>query len=249
LINFLKTILFKASPKKKRKLNNNDGTQTVEKNELGSPKLRKAKSENKQKFSVTPSNSLKLKITKFGEVENSANPQPTNNKPKNKSGKKNKGQISVKTESDSRIDDKSTDAASGLSTTTKIEEIGLMKSHSVQYGHGAKNKKSDNPRDIWGNFAIPSEVEEYINNSGVLNHLPFHVPRKIGTLTVEERRVKIEKYLEKRKKRTWCKKISYDCRKRVADSRLRIKGRFVTKDQAYVMLGSEASGLDMEKNQ
>jgi len=42
-----------------------------------------------------------------------------------------------------------------------------------------------------------------------------------------ERALKIERY--KRKKRNWQKKISYDCRKRVADTRLRIKGRFISK--------------------
>ena len=42
-----------------------------------------------------------------------------------------------------------------------------------------------------------------------------------------ERSLKIEKY--KNKKRNWAKKISYDCRKRVADTRLRIKGRFISK--------------------
>jgi hypothetical protein len=33
----------------------------------------------------------------------------------------------------------------------------------------------------------------------------------------------------KRKNRNWDKKVSYVCRKRVADSRLRIKGRFITR--------------------
>jgi len=33
------------------------------------------------------------------------------------------------------------------------------------------------------------------------------------------------------------KKYSYKCRKQVADKRLRIKGRFVTKDQAFEILG------------
>jgi len=61
--------------------------------------------------------------------------------------------------------------------------------------------------------------------------------RMVGTCTLEERRKKIEKYLEKRKRRRWTKRISYDCRKRVADARLRIKGRFVTKDQAIAILG------------
>mmetsp|Transcript_17754 Transcript_17754/g.17725 ORF Transcript_17754/g.17725 Transcript_17754/m.17725 type:complete len:116 (+) Transcript_17754:252-599(+) len=63
---------------------------------------------------------------------------------------------------------------------------------------------------------------------------PDHI---IGTITLEERRKKIKKYLEKRQRRTWNKKISYDCRKRVADGRLRIKGRFVTKEQAIAILG------------
>lgn len=42
-----------------------------------------------------------------------------------------------------------------------------------------------------------------------------------------ERSLKIERY--KNKKRNWAKKIAYDCRKRVADTRLRIKGRFISK--------------------
>lgn len=35
-----------------------------------------------------------------------------------------------------------------------------------------------------------------------------------------------------RKRRIWRKKVSYDCRKKVADGRLRIKGKFVTREQA-----------------
>lgn len=65
--------------------------------------------------------------------------------------------------------------------------------------------------------------------------------RPVGTLTAEERAQKILKYLEKKKMRRWSKKVSYDCRKRVADNRLRIKGRFVTKEQAIAILGIEHS--------
>ena len=65
-------------------------------------------------------------------------------------------------------------------------------------------------------------------------------PSLIGTLTIEQRKEKIAKYMIKRKKRTWQKRIYYDCRKKVADKRLRIKGRFVTKDQVINKLGPDA---------
>lgn len=66
---------------------------------------------------------------------------------------------------------------------------------------------------------------------------PLPVARQvIGTLTSEQRQIRIRRFLEKRKRRVWTKKISYDCRKRVADGRLRVKGRFVTKTQAQAAL-------------
>lgn len=68
-------------------------------------------------------------------------------------------------------------------------------------------------------------------------YIPCHNNR-IGTLTHEERQLKLQKYKEKRARRSFNKKVSYDCRKRVADKRLRIKGRFVTRDQAISILGA-----------
>jgi hypothetical protein len=55
---------------------------------------------------------------------------------------------------------------------------------------------------------------------------------KVGPLTAEERQRKVARYLAKRKQRTWGKRIAYACRKRVADNRVRVKGRFVSKTQA-----------------
>lgn len=105
-----------------------------------------------------------------------------------------------------------------------------------------KLKVPENLKQILEGPNIPKDVQEFFKNS--CSNL-FET-RKIGTLTVTERRAKVEKYLEKRKKRTWCRKINYDCRRRVADNRLRIKGRFVTREQAFILLEEAGVTFDPE---
>jgi hypothetical protein len=53
--------------------------------------------------------------------------------------------------------------------------------------------------------------------------------RRVGQYTIEERRIKIEKFRERKRQRIWRKQIKYDCRKRLADNRPRVKGRFVSR--------------------
>jgi hypothetical protein len=45
----------------------------------------------------------------------------------------------------------------------------------------------------------------------------------IGAYTPEQRRARIDKFIEKRGRRVWTKKVKYDVRKNFADSRLRVK--------------------------
>jgi len=56
---------------------------------------------------------------------------------------------------------------------------------------------------------------------------------RIGMYTPVERAAIISKFNSKRSRRIWNKKIRYNCRKNLADRRLRVKGRFVkrTKEQ------------------
>ena len=57
----------------------------------------------------------------------------------------------------------------------------------------------------------------------------------IGAYSPESRKVRIDKFLSKRHKRVWTKTVKYDVRKNFADSRLRVKGRFVKKEDEVLM--------------
>ncbi|XP_020574266.1 uncharacterized protein LOC110020487 [Phalaenopsis equestris] len=54
---------------------------------------------------------------------------------------------------------------------------------------------------------------------------------KVPKLTLEERKKKISRHKEKRNTRNFSKKITYDCRKKQADSRHRVRGRFARNEE------------------
>jgi CCT motif len=95
------------------------------------------------------------------------------------------------------------------------------------------------------------EVEEHIPGSGRPRslsdpNLSFTVDEDglmqverpegwIGAYSPESRKVRIARFLEKRNHRVWTKTVKYDVRKNFADSRLRVKGRFVKKEDELLM--------------
>ena len=57
----------------------------------------------------------------------------------------------------------------------------------------------------------------------------------IGAYTVEQRKLRIARFLEKRKSRSWVKCVKYDVRKNFADTRVRVKGRFIKKEDEIII--------------
>ncbi|XP_020696433.1 two-component response regulator-like APRR5 [Dendrobium catenatum] len=71
---------------------------------------------------------------------------------------------------------------------------------------------------------------------------------RIGRYSAEERRERIERYRTKRNQRNFHKKITYACRKTLADSRPRVRGRFArngdTEHETEAETESMESGFD-----
>ena len=57
----------------------------------------------------------------------------------------------------------------------------------------------------------------------------------IGIYTLLERKDRVKRFVDRRETGNWSQQIKYNVRKKVADSRLRVKGRFVPKvDEQYL---------------
>lgn len=102
--------------------------------------------------------------------------------------------------------------------------------------------------NIIPSLSIPAHYYLYIltviSAAATLPDAPFLAVNRmdtIGIYTPEERKRRIERFWEKRRSRVWTKKVKYDVRKNFADSRIRVKGRFVKKEDEISILSSSVS--------
>ena len=66
----------------------------------------------------------------------------------------------------------------------------------------------------------------------------------VGIYSPEQRRIRLQRFWDKRKCRMWTKKVKYDVRKNFADSRIRVKGRFVKKlDEANFQINDDDDNI------
>ncbi|KAG0497893.1 hypothetical protein HPP92_002268 [Vanilla planifolia] len=71
---------------------------------------------------------------------------------------------------------------------------------------------------------------------------------KVGRLSAEERKEKIHRYMKKRSERNFSKKIKYACRKTLADSRPRVRGRFAKNEEFGEVARGSGRGQEHEED-
>ena len=102
----------------------------------------------------------------------------------------------------------------------------LLPAHEY-FSHTANNLVEDKPKNNPFSIEFPSDPD-----------------KKIGNLTADIRYTKVLKYLIKKRKRCNAKKVLYKCRKNVADQRIRVHGRFITKANASMLLEQISASSD-----
>jgi hypothetical protein len=72
---------------------------------------------------------------------------------------------------------------------------------------------------------------------------------RIGIYTPAERAAIISRFNGKRERRVWNKKIRYNCRKNLADRRMRVKGRFVKRSTEELANKSKGPGASISESE
>jgi hypothetical protein len=137
-----------------------------------------------------------------------------------------------------------------------IEDAEMMRYSSCEH----VNKRRDIKEEP--NLPVPTSVESHAPQNMVSTMPPFvsSLPAlitsdlepvdsgnmRIGAYTKQERQAIIERFRAKKKRRVWRKQIKYDCRKRLADTRPRVKGRFVSRKEREAGGGGNSSDAESE---
>ncbi|XVF38531.1 hypothetical protein REPUB_Repub20aG0110000 [Reevesia pubescens] len=109
----------------------------------------------------------------------------------------------------------------------QADNAGIFCPDSVQRGFNPGDLQAlscDSTQQLVGGAANSTPLASEISS---LEDSTFN---KVGKLSVEQRKEKIHRYLKKRNERNFSKKIKYACRKTLADSRPRVRGRFAKND-------------------
>mmetsp|Transcript_39991 Transcript_39991/g.82295 ORF Transcript_39991/g.82295 Transcript_39991/m.82295 type:complete len:629 (-) Transcript_39991:401-2287(-) len=119
-------------------------------------------------------------------------------------------------------------------TTTSSSPVPPFSGQTISMPHGSAAAAAA-AMSLPASFLPQTTLPSSLNGTAIANTAcPMELLNKggrIGIYLPEARRARILKFHSKRKNRIWRKRIKYDCRKKLADSRPRIKGRFVKRSE------------------
>lgn len=79
------------------------------------------------------------------------------------------------------------------------------------------------------------DIKTLVDGNTGLIHYPLGQPPVMSERTLEDRMQKLSRYRNKKTKRNFGRKIKYACRKALADSQPRIRGRFAKTDESEML--------------
>ena len=101
-----------------------------------------------------------------------------------------------------------------------------------------KEEEEEVPKEVPSGLGLPRSMSDPNLTTTIDDNGLMCVERPdgwVGAYSPESRKIRIERFMAKRDNRVWTKKVKYDVRKNFADSRLRVKGRFVKKEDELLM--------------
>ncbi|XP_072996685.1 uncharacterized protein [Typha latifolia] len=101
--------------------------------------------------------------------------------------------------------------------------------------------------DLQGMNGLPASGENCSQEGGAAGSAAAASGR-VGRYSAEERKERIEKYRSKRNQRNFHKKITYACRKTLADSRPRVRGRFARNGEPEAEVDAECFSSNSYSN-
>jgi hypothetical protein len=166
------------------------------------------------------------------------------------SAQNRKGGISImkKNSDNGRRPNQKGSLGASLEAERKKREKEELKEKKKKERQEKKERKSLEKKKV---PAVETEIEEHVPGSGKPHPLTdpkliFSIDENglqqcerpegwIGAYSPDSRKIRVGRFHEKRHQRVWTKSVKYDVRKNFADSRLRVKGRFVKKEDELMM--------------
>lgn len=126
--------------------------------------------------------------------------------------------------------------------TSSQLEIGFSVSSGMSYDHAASSQVPNNGDDDRSLAVLAASASEAtadvvpgVSPESAVPEAQMASAYRIGRYTPAERKIRLERYREKRAQRNFNRRVKYDCRKMIADKRRRVQGRFIKREEEIAL--------------